>query len=176
MSWWWCSLPPPPHPSLFLPCAVSVPSRVLGLQPESRLCRDCSLFIVCTCGLVSGLQLDKDLNTFAMRIKEWYSWHFPVRVRPSPNTATHAHALGLGTRLAAYSPRPSSTCLSPLAASCARLTGAGQDCEGQLCVRPRCEVHRQPDHPGRVQAGGVYVCMYAYLPNVSWLVRLVGFF
>ncbi len=23
-------------------------------------------------------QLDKDLNTFAMRIKEWYSWHFPV--------------------------------------------------------------------------------------------------
>ena len=24
-------------------------------------------------------QLDKDLNTFAMRIKEWYSWHFPVR-------------------------------------------------------------------------------------------------
>lgn len=22
-------------------------------------------------------QMDKDLNTFAMRIKEWYSWHFP---------------------------------------------------------------------------------------------------
>merc|ERR1712167_534750 len=22
-------------------------------------------------------QLDKDLNTFAMRTKEWYSWHFP---------------------------------------------------------------------------------------------------
>jgi len=22
-------------------------------------------------------QLDKDLNTFSMRIKEWYSWHFP---------------------------------------------------------------------------------------------------
>lgn len=22
-------------------------------------------------------QLDKDLNTFAMRIREWYSWHFP---------------------------------------------------------------------------------------------------
>ena len=21
--------------------------------------------------------LDKDINTFAMRIKEWYSWHFP---------------------------------------------------------------------------------------------------
>ena len=23
-------------------------------------------------------QLDKDLNTFAMRVKEWYAWHFPV--------------------------------------------------------------------------------------------------
>lgn len=22
-------------------------------------------------------QLDKDLNTFSMRIREWYSWHFP---------------------------------------------------------------------------------------------------
>jgi nucleolar protein 56 len=22
-------------------------------------------------------QLDKDLNTFAMRVREWYSWHFP---------------------------------------------------------------------------------------------------
>ena len=22
-------------------------------------------------------QMDKDLNTFAMRIREWYSWHFP---------------------------------------------------------------------------------------------------
>ena len=22
-------------------------------------------------------QIDKDINTFSMRIKEWYSWHFP---------------------------------------------------------------------------------------------------
>jgi len=22
-------------------------------------------------------QLDKDINTFSMRTKEWYSWHFP---------------------------------------------------------------------------------------------------
>jgi nucleolar protein 56 len=22
-------------------------------------------------------QLDKDINTFAMRVKEWYSWNFP---------------------------------------------------------------------------------------------------
>eukprot|EP00696_Hemimastix_kukwesjijk_P007509 gnl/Hemi2/19491_TR6479_c0_g1_i1.p1 gnl/Hemi2/19491_TR6479_c0_g1~~gnl/Hemi2/19491_TR6479_c0_g1_i1.p1 ORF type:complete len:253 (+),score=90.43 gnl/Hemi2/19491_TR6479_c0_g1_i1:81-839(+) len=26
-------------------------------------------------------QLDKDLNTFSMRIKEWYSWHFPELVK-----------------------------------------------------------------------------------------------
>jgi len=26
-------------------------------------------------------QLDKDINTFAMRIREWYSWHFPELVR-----------------------------------------------------------------------------------------------
>ena len=22
-------------------------------------------------------RIDKDLNTFSMRVKEWYSWHFP---------------------------------------------------------------------------------------------------
>lgn len=26
-------------------------------------------------------QLDKDLNTFAMRCREWYSWHFPELIR-----------------------------------------------------------------------------------------------
>lgn len=25
--------------------------------------------------------LDKDINTFAMRIKEWYSWHYPELAR-----------------------------------------------------------------------------------------------
>ena len=29
-------------------------------------------------------QLDKDLNTFAMRIREWYSWHFPVSEHRRP--------------------------------------------------------------------------------------------
>lgn len=22
-------------------------------------------------------QMDKDINTFAMRVREWYAWHFP---------------------------------------------------------------------------------------------------
>ena len=26
-------------------------------------------------------QLDKDLNTFAMRVREWYGWHFPEMSR-----------------------------------------------------------------------------------------------
>lgn len=26
-------------------------------------------------------QLDKDLNTFAMRVREWYSWHFPELIQ-----------------------------------------------------------------------------------------------
>eukprot|EP01113_Clastostelium_recurvatum_P012717 TRINITY_DN1661_c0_g1_i2.p1 TRINITY_DN1661_c0_g1~~TRINITY_DN1661_c0_g1_i2.p1 ORF type:complete len:516 (+),score=216.37 TRINITY_DN1661_c0_g1_i2:97-1644(+) len=30
-------------------------------------------------------QMDKDLNTFAMRCREWYSWHFPELVRVVPD-------------------------------------------------------------------------------------------
>ncbi|CEP08181.1 hypothetical protein [Parasitella parasitica] len=26
-------------------------------------------------------QMDKDVNTFAMRVKEWYSWHFPEMIK-----------------------------------------------------------------------------------------------
>ena len=25
--------------------------------------------------------LDKDINTFSMRVKEWYSWHYPELAR-----------------------------------------------------------------------------------------------
>jgi len=31
-------------------------------------------------------QLDKDVNTFSMRIREWYSWHFPELVKITPST------------------------------------------------------------------------------------------
>ena len=27
--------------------------------------------------------LDKDINTFVMRVREWYSWHFPELVKAS---------------------------------------------------------------------------------------------
>jgi len=35
-------------------------------------------------------QIDKDLNTFAMRCKEWYSWHFPELSKIVPDNRTFA--------------------------------------------------------------------------------------
>ncbi|MCO5565920.1 hypothetical protein L7F22_019595 [Adiantum nelumboides] len=35
-------------------------------------------------------QLDKDVNTFAMRVREWYGWHFPELVRIVPDNMTYA--------------------------------------------------------------------------------------
>lgn len=34
--------------------------------------------------------LDKDVNTFAMRVREWYGWHFPELVRVVPDNLTYA--------------------------------------------------------------------------------------
>lgn len=35
-------------------------------------------------------QLDKDVNTFAMRIREWYSYHFPELVKIVPDNYMYA--------------------------------------------------------------------------------------
>lgn len=35
-------------------------------------------------------QLDKDINTFAMRMREWYSWHFPELVKIVPDNIQYA--------------------------------------------------------------------------------------
>lgn len=35
-------------------------------------------------------QLDKDVNTFAMRVREWYGWHFPELVKLVPDNMTYA--------------------------------------------------------------------------------------
>ncbi|ODQ78201.1 hypothetical protein BABINDRAFT_65537 [Babjeviella inositovora NRRL Y-12698] len=35
-------------------------------------------------------QLDKDINTFAMRVKEWYGWHFPELAKITPDNYTYA--------------------------------------------------------------------------------------
>ena len=40
-------------------------------------------------------QLDKDINTFAMRVREWYSWHFPELVRIIPDNIQYARLVML---------------------------------------------------------------------------------
>lgn len=35
-------------------------------------------------------QLDKDVNTFSMRVREWYSWHFPELVKVVPDNIQYA--------------------------------------------------------------------------------------
>lgn len=35
-------------------------------------------------------QLDKDINTFSMRIREWYSWHFPELIKLVPDCGMYA--------------------------------------------------------------------------------------
>ncbi len=35
-------------------------------------------------------QLDKDINTFSMRVREWYSWHFPELFRLVPDNFRYA--------------------------------------------------------------------------------------
>ena len=40
-------------------------------------------------------QLDKDLNTFAMRAREWYSWHFPELARIVKDNVTYARCAQL---------------------------------------------------------------------------------
>lgn len=35
-------------------------------------------------------QLDKDVNTFSMRIREWYSYHFPELIKVVPDNYLYA--------------------------------------------------------------------------------------
>lgn len=39
-------------------------------------------------------QLDKDINTFVMRIREWYSWHFPELIKVVPDNIQYARVVG----------------------------------------------------------------------------------
>merc|ERR1719342_1098939 len=40
-------------------------------------------------------QLDKDINTFAMRIREWYSYHFPELIKVVPDNYLYAKTVKL---------------------------------------------------------------------------------
>lgn len=39
-------------------------------------------------------QLDKDINTFAMRVREWYSWHFPELIKVVPDNIQYSRVVG----------------------------------------------------------------------------------
>ena len=39
--------------------------------------------------------LDKELNNYAMRLREWYSWHFPELSKIITDNATYAQAVVL---------------------------------------------------------------------------------
>jgi nucleolar protein 58 len=39
--------------------------------------------------------LDKELNNYAMRLKEWYSWHFPELARVVTDNIVYAQAVQL---------------------------------------------------------------------------------
>lgn len=40
-------------------------------------------------------QLDKNINSFCMRIKEWFGWHFPELVKIVPDNSVYVRALAL---------------------------------------------------------------------------------
>jgi nucleolar protein 58 len=39
--------------------------------------------------------LDKELNNYAMRLKEWYSWHFPELAKIVTDNVTYSQAVML---------------------------------------------------------------------------------
>ena len=47
--------------------------------------------IVQAIGLLDDL--DKELNTYAMRVREWYGWHFPEMTRIVADNVTYAKAV-----------------------------------------------------------------------------------
>ena len=68
--------------------------------------------IVQAIGLLDDL--DKELNTYAMRVREWYGWHFPEMTRVVSDNIQYA--------LVVRSPPP------PPSSSCSDLTAAWPAC------------------------------------------------
>ena len=69
--------------ALMLPGTVETPS-VVRLQVDTM--------IVQAIGLLDDL--DKELNTYAMRVREWYGWHFPEMTRLVADNIKYAATVG----------------------------------------------------------------------------------
>ena len=53
--------------------------------PQHTLCGFLTAFNLTLLQAIALLDtLDKDVNTFVMRVREWYSWHFPELVKVCP--------------------------------------------------------------------------------------------
>lgn len=72
-------------------CFASLPQtwgEILGLVSRSLAVIECIIHCVQAIALLDTL--DKDVNTFVMRVREWYSWHFPELVRIVPDNYQYA--------------------------------------------------------------------------------------
>lgn len=63
--------------------------------------------IVQAIGLLDDL--DKELNTYAMRVREWYGWHFPEMTRVVTDNIQYALAVRFSAR--AHGAAPPMLCL-----------------------------------------------------------------
>ena len=70
-------------------------SRKSPLRPCSAL-PQVDTMIVQAIGLLDDL--DKELNTYAMRVREWYGWHFPEMTRVVTDNLQYAKTVGLCDR------------------------------------------------------------------------------
>lgn len=81
-------------------CACTCGLFCQALSVVSRVCAQVDTMIVQAIGLLDDL--DKELNTYAMRVREWFGWHFPemtkivsdniayAKVVRRPQTSEHA--------------------------------------------------------------------------------------
>jgi len=63
----------------------------------------------CECPSALLDDLDKESNTYAMRVKEWYGWHFPELAKIVNDNILYAKcvkAMGMTLRISSLSPFP----------------------------------------------------------------------
>jgi hypothetical protein len=90
--------------------------------------------------------LDKELNTYAMRVREWYGWHFPEMTKIVGDNISYAKAVRrrspgsvglrvLGTPAPSWPPATRSACVRGGACLGPVLAGAGQNHLCGCCAR-----------------------------------------
>jgi len=104
--------------------------------------------------------LDKELNTYAMRVREWYGWHFPEMTKVVSDNIAYARAIkAMGTRDRAAETDFSAAGLddeAEAALKAAALVSMGTEISGDDLVQ-RVGAVRPGGRPGRVPraAGGL---------------------